>query len=53
MSKFLSVQCKCGTKSVIFGNASACVKCSSCGKDIAQPTGGRAIVNGKVLEVLS
>ncbi len=53
MSKFLSVQCaKCKAKQVIFGNATEEVKCLGCGAIIASPLGGRAHVNGKILEVL-
>lgn len=54
MSKFLSVQCaKCKAKQVIFGNATTVVKCISCGAVLSEPTGGRAEVKGKILEVLS
>ena len=54
MSKFLSVQCqKCKAKQVVFGNATLPVKCAACGTIIAEPTGGRASVKGKVMEVLS
>ncbi|MEK6924151.1 MAG: 30S ribosomal protein S27e [Candidatus Micrarchaeota archaeon] len=52
MSKFLSVQCKCGKKTVVFGNSSEAVECQ-CGAVVTKPTGGRTVVNGKVLEVLS
>lgn len=54
MSKFLSVQCvKCKAKQVMFGNATTPVKCRACGALLASPTGGRAEVNGKIMEVLS
>lgn len=52
MSRFLKVKCECGTEQNIFGNASKEVKCLSCGKVIAKPTGSRAVVYGKIISVL-
>lgn len=51
-SKFLKVKCECGAEQVIFGNASSEVKCLVCGKTLASPTGSRARVECKILEVL-
>ncbi|MBI3587718.1 30S ribosomal protein S27e [Candidatus Micrarchaeota archaeon] len=52
MSKFLSVQCKCGNKLVVFGNATDKVACGKCNAVVSHPTGGRAHINGKIMEVL-
>lgn len=52
MSKFLSVRCKCGQKSIVFSNAATEVKCAGCGSTVARPTGGRTVVFAKVMEVL-
>ncbi len=52
MSKFFSVRCKCGQKTIIYSNASSQVKCSACGIVLANPTGGRAYIKAKIMEVL-
>ncbi len=52
MSKFLSVKCNCGAEMVVFGNSSTSVECDKCHDVVTEPTGGRALINGKVLEVL-
>lgn len=51
-SKFLKVACSCGNEQVIFGKASLKIKCDSCNKLIAKPSGGKTIVLAKVKEVL-
>lgn len=52
MSKFLSVECNgCRAKSVVFGNATTQVMCQ-CGKPLLEPTGGKANIGAKILEVL-
>jgi small subunit ribosomal protein S27e len=51
-SKFIHVMCKkCKNKQVIFSKASTVVKCLVCGEVLAEPSGGDAIIKGKVLEV--
>jgi len=52
MSKFLRVRCECGNEQNIFGNASSIVRCVVCDRVIAEPTGSRAKINGKILKVL-
>lgn len=52
MSKFLRVKCTCGNEQNIFGNASSAVKCVVCNKTLAEPTGSRAKVYGKVVKVM-
>ncbi len=52
-SKFVKVRCaKCKNEQVIFGNASSRVQCLVCNKEVATPTGGRARISARVLEVL-
>lgn len=53
-SKFALVICKkCKNEQVIFNKASTVVKCLKCGEVLAEPTGGEAIIKGKILQVLS
>lgn len=51
-SKFLKVKCSCGEEQVIFGKTASKVKCGSCKKLIAKPSGGKTIVLARVEEVL-
>jgi small subunit ribosomal protein S27e len=52
-SKFLKITCpNCSNEQVIFGKVSSKVKCLSCKKMIAKPSGGKTIVMAKVKEVL-
>jgi small subunit ribosomal protein S27e len=52
-SVFLRVKCqKCGNEQLIFSNAVNKITCNVCGETLAQPTGGRAEINGEVLTVL-
>lgn len=52
-SKFIKVRCtKCKNEQIVFGKASTEVNCLVCDKPIASPTGGRAKIKGRILEVL-
>jgi small subunit ribosomal protein S27e len=52
-SKFLKVKCKgCRNEQIIFNKASTSVKCLVCGKLLVKPTGGKAEVRTKIIEVL-
>jgi small subunit ribosomal protein S27e len=52
-SKFLRVICpECSKEQVIFGKAASRIKCNSCNKLIAKPSGGKTIVMAKVKEGL-
>ena len=52
-SKFVKVRCpKCKNEQIVFGKATSVVKCLVCGKDLAEPSGGKAKVKASVLEVL-
>ena len=52
-SKFLKVRCACKNEQIIFGKASAKVKCLVCGKILAEPAGGKIKVKARILEVLT
>lgn len=52
-SKFVKIRCpKCKNEQIMFGKATSAVKCLVCGKDLADPTGGKAKVKARILEVL-
>ena len=52
-SKFIKVRCaKCKNEQVVFGKASSKVNCLVCGKELAEPTGGKTRVKARILEVL-
>ena len=53
-SRFVKVRCtKCKNEQIIFGKAATKVKCLVCGEVLAESTGGKAVIKGEVLEVLS
>ena len=44
-SKFLKVKCNdCQNEQIIFGNATTRVDCTVCGRTLAEPSGGKAVV---------
>ena len=52
-SSFLSIQCtKCGEKAIVFSHTTMNRNCKSCGELLAGPSGSKANIVGKVLEVL-
>ncbi len=52
-SHFIRVKCEdCENEQVIFDRASTKVKCLVCGRTIAEPTGGKARIKSKVIQVL-
>ncbi len=52
-SKFVKIRCpKCKNEQIMFGKSSTEVLCLVCGKDLASPTGGKANIKARVLEVL-
>jgi small subunit ribosomal protein S27e len=52
-SKFIKLRCpKCKNEQIVFGKSSTTVKCLVCEKVIAEPSGGKARVKARVLEVL-
>ena len=53
-SKFLKVKCsKCKNEQIVFDKSSTVVKCLVCNEDLLKPTGGKAEIVGRVLEVLN
>lgn len=49
-SMFLLVQCpKCNTERVIYSHTTMDIRCNNCGKLLAENTGGKAIIYGKVI----
>jgi small subunit ribosomal protein S27e len=52
-SKFLKVKCNdCQNEQVIFGNATSRVDCTVCGRTLAEPKGGKAVIKTQIIEVL-
>lgn len=50
---FIKVRCeKCKNEQVVFGKASTHVKCLVCDEVLVTPTGGKAAIKSRVLEVL-
>ena len=53
-SKFVRILCKkCKNVQVIFNKSSTVVRCLKCNEILAEPTGGKARIKGKILEELS
>ena len=51
-SSFLRVKClKCGNEQVVFSNAINRVNCNVCGAELAEPSGGKAIIKGEIVAV--
>jgi small subunit ribosomal protein S27e len=52
-SKFIKIRCpKCKNEQVIFGKSGTHVNCLVCGKTVAEPSGGKAKIKARILEVL-
>jgi len=52
-SRFLKVKCSdCENEQVIFGSASTVVSCLVCGRTLAEPSGGKALIKTQIVEVL-
>lgn len=52
-TRFLRVKCEdCGNEQVIFDTAATAVKCLVCEKVLAEPTGGKAQIKAKVIDVV-
>jgi small subunit ribosomal protein S27e len=50
--KYLKVRCKCGNEQDIFSHVTSVVKCSGCKEPLAHPSGGRAVIDGKIVAEL-
>ena len=52
--RFVRVRCsKCQNEQVIFGKASSIVKCLICDSILTEPSGGKAKIKAKIIEVLN
>lgn len=52
-SRFFRVRClTCESEQIIFSHASRVVQCQTCGEILAEPTGGKAKINGAIVAVL-
>jgi small subunit ribosomal protein S27e len=52
-SRFLRVRCiSCESEQIVFSHTSTLVKCQMCGEVLAEPTGGKAKINGAIVAVL-
>lgn len=52
-SRFLEVECKkCKETHVVFSKSSSKIVCN-CGEELAVPTGGQAMIRGKIKNVLA
>jgi len=52
-SVFIKVKCdSCESEQEIFSHAKTKVYCKSCGALLAEPTGGKAKINGKIVAFL-
>jgi len=48
-SKFLKINCKeCEKENIVYSHASTPVTCKSCGNVIAEPTGSKVRIIGKI-----
>jgi small subunit ribosomal protein S27e len=52
-TNFVKVRCKCKNEQIVFDKSSTVVKCLVCNEDLLKPTGGKAEIVGRVLEVLN
>mgnify|MGYP006282499005 CR=1 FL=1 len=52
-SKFIKLRCpKCKNEQICFGKTASKVNCLVCEKPLLEPTGGKAKVKARILEVL-
>ncbi|MDP3918476.1 MAG: 30S ribosomal protein S27e [Nanoarchaeota archaeon] len=51
-NKFLRVRCECKNEQIVFERASTNVNCLVCNKQLTKSTGGKAKIEGRVLEAL-
>ncbi len=53
-SRFVRVQCPdCGNEQILFDHATFPVRCIVCGRILATPTGGKARIYGKIIQILT
>ncbi|MDO5847807.1 MAG: 30S ribosomal protein S27e [Methanocorpusculum sp.] len=50
-SKFLKIRCPdCSNEQIIFEKATSVIECASCGKILAEPTGGKVSLKAEIVE---
>lgn len=50
-SKFIKVRCPdCGNMQIVFSHTALTAKCFKCGRVLAQPTGGKALILAEIVE---
>lgn len=52
MGKYLRVKCKCGNEQTVFSHTTSVVNCGSCKEPLAHPSGGEAVIHGKIVKEL-
>lgn len=53
-NKFLKIRCQgCKNEQIIFEGATTKVKCLICDATIAEPSGGKAKINARIVEILN
>lgn len=48
--KFLKVKCKCGNEQTVFSHVTSSINCGSCNTKLAEPSGGEAVIFGKIIK---
>jgi len=52
-SRFVKLRChKCKNEQIIFGKATSEINCLVCNQVIASPSGGKARIKARILEIL-
>lgn len=50
---FYSVKCPdCENEQIVFGKAASEIACAVCGHTLVRPTGGKAAIEGEILETV-
>ncbi len=49
-SCFIKIKCpNCGTGRIVFDHTTILIRCKVCNEVLAEPTGGKALVRGKIV----
>lgn len=48
--KFIKVKCKCGEEQMLYSHSSSPITCSACKEKLLEPTGGKAVILGEIVE---
>ena len=52
-SRFLRIRCRsCESEQIVFSHSTHVINCRTCGETLAEPTGGKAKINGIIIAVL-